>query len=64
MRIVITKFDMFNSFIFDDQKYRMSDIGLKREYHKSNGFTEVVIDKQLFMLAVIKYGIVFEELKC
>ena len=56
MLIKLIKFDQLDDYIYP---YRLNTLGIVR----AGAFLNIyrVIDKQLFMLAVIKYGIVFED---
>ncbi len=57
MIIKIIKFDQFDDYFYP---YRLHTIGIVGAGAFLDSYR--VIDKQLFMLAVVKYGIVFKEL--
>jgi hypothetical protein len=57
MLIKLIKFDQLDDYFYP---YRLQTIGIVRAGAFLDSYR--VIDKQLFMLAVVKYGIVFKEL--
>jgi hypothetical protein len=57
MIIKIIKFDQFQDYFYP---YRLHTLGIVGAGAFLDSYR--VIDKQLFMLAVVKYGIVFKEL--
>jgi hypothetical protein len=57
MLIKLIKFDQLDEFFYP---YRLHTIGIVRAGAFLDSYR--VIDKQLFMLAVVKYGIVFKDL--
>jgi hypothetical protein len=57
MLIRIIKFDQLDDYFYP---YRLQTIGIVRAGAYLDSYR--VFDKQLFMLAVVKYGIVFKEI--
>ena len=56
MLIRIIKFDQLDDYIYP---YRLQTIGIVRAGAYLDSYR--VFDKQLFMLAVVKYGILFKD---